>query len=124
MDEQKVLEVARAIRPDLPELVGADAGELTARLDELLGRAAAGEHVQLEVLTVLKARPATREWARRLLDAQPLLRHYQALPGRGQLAAVPRYACPYGGHYVWYQHSRADKVPLCDRHKVPLEPLP
>jgi hypothetical protein len=125
MDEQDILEAARAIRPHLPELVSNDeASELTARLDQLLDQAAAGEDVQVQVLILLGERAATREWARRLLDVPPRLRHYQALPGHGQLAAVPRYACPDGCPRYWYRFSRADEVPLCEKHKVPLEPSP
>jgi hypothetical protein len=113
MEEQEVLQVARAIRPRLPELIGNDAEKVDRQLEELLKRAGAGEPVKVSVLKVLRQREGTREWANSLLKVPPSYRSYQQLPGRKQVPTVPRYVCPEGHGDPWYRFSVAEEIPRC-----------
>lgn len=66
MDEQ-ILEVARSIRPYLPQLIGDAAAQCDRRLVELLNHAASGADVGPDILDLLMRQPVTHTWAAAML---------------------------------------------------------
>jgi hypothetical protein len=131
VEEQDVLEAARALRPRLPELVGEDAARVDAELERLLALADTGQPVKLELLSLFAERDPTRRWAHERLEPSSRLRgldppggsSYARLPGDPQLSAQPlaapalparpRYACPTCGWGPWRRFSAADQIPNC-----------
>jgi hypothetical protein len=118
VEDEEVLEAARAIRPHLHSLVGDHAGDMDRELALLLDQAETGESVKLQVLQVLSQRQETRDWARRLLQIPQEDRSYEGLPGRPGPISVPRYACPRGDGEPWYRFSVADQIPICPVHDI------
>ena len=118
MREDEVIAAAEAITPHLSALVGDEASAVRAELDGLLARAAAGEPIKVQLLRVLAARDATRQWTRRLLDVPPQVRAYEPLPGKEQRVRLPRYACPQGDQDPWFRFDVRDEVPTCPVHHI------
>ena len=118
MDDEEVLEAARAIRPHLRSLIGDQADETDSEIARLLDQAEAGEAVKLQVLQVLSRSEETRAWASQLLRIPPGERGYEGLPGRSGPLRVPRYACRFGDGEPWYRFSVADEVPVCPEHRI------
>ena len=74
VSDEQLLEAARAIRPYLAELVGADADRVDGELAALLARSGDDEHGEVEglILDCLMRNPATHDWAARfLIDQRP-----------------------------------------------------
>jgi hypothetical protein len=124
MDEQ-LLEAARAIRPYLPELVGAEASAYDQEIARLIADAQAGRNVDEQLFTVLSRPADVRDWVASVLESdrnlppriqQVIERGYHSLPGPGEPVDAERYECAYGD-YVWYQLSVGDLVPQCPTHK-------
>jgi len=124
LEEQEVLDAARAIRPHLPDLVGDKAGEMDEQLQRLLTRSEAGETVKIDILRVLSQQDATRQWANDLLKVPQRDRSYEGLPGKVQKVSVPKYVCPRGDGTPWYRFSIGDQVPLCPNHHIALIEAP
>ena len=87
MDDEEVLEAARAVRPHLR-------GPISSRTTtdseiSQLDQAEAGEAVKLQVLQVLSRSEETRAWAGRLPAHPPGERGYEGLPGRSSSFAFP-----------------------------------
>jgi hypothetical protein len=122
MDDE-MREVARAIRPYLPDLVGTDAPAADRRLAELL---AEDGDVEIGIDEVLRSSPALVAWAQDMLS-DPLLRpaaaqqlvERLATGGDGELVDAERFTCP-NGDYTWYRISVVVVVPACPTHKIPL----
>lgn len=122
---RRVVETARAIRPFLPALLGAETPVCDRELRTLLTRHRAGDDVRDEVLALLGRWPATQAWAVSMLAdpagrppglQPPAERTYSALPGPGEPVELQRFSCPSDGDYVWYRTSAAAKVPECPDH--------
>lgn len=129
-----ILEAARAIRPCLPDLVGAEAIEVDRRLAELLGRPDDTQVAAL-ILAELGIRPATRDWftafTRRLVppSADEILGDREKTgnpplgggppPGAGEAVGGVRFACQEAD-YVWYRHTVGEEIPRCPTHDLPL----
>jgi hypothetical protein len=120
LEEQEVLDAARAIRPHLPDLVGKEAQEVDDQLQRLLAQSGTGETVKIAILRVLGQRDATRQWANDLLKVPQRDRSYEELPGKVQMVSVPKYICPQGDGTPWYRFGIGDQVPLCPNHRIPL----
>lgn len=122
MDERAALDVARTIRPHLDELVGDAAVEVDGELARLLRRSDKGELVGPDVQRVIDRRPATREWARHLLEVTFGDRDYQSVPGFILNLPPPRYACPRFPECgtEFYRYSLADHVEPCPVHHIEL----
>jgi hypothetical protein len=121
---EPVLELARAIRPYLPELLGEHAAEVDRKLANLLAAAGRGAAVASAVLECLRERDATHGWGAAFLETGlppdvaglgTVWRHYDPLPGEGAPVLVDKYACP-AGDYVWYRRSRGQSPPACPTH--------
>jgi hypothetical protein len=130
MDED-LREAARALRGQLPELVGDRADEYDAVLRDLLVRATTEEEeaVDEQFLSLVQGSPVLHEWVASLLSdehlrpphAQPSTeRGYTPLPGHGAPVDAQRYACPVDGNFVWYRPFIGVPVPTCPDHGTPL----
>jgi hypothetical protein len=128
MDEQGVLETARAIRPYLPTLVGPTADELDQRLAELLN--ANSDEQVAAVRSLLEANETTGDFLAEMLADAPEYRPpelqpshmrqsgggYRALAGDAQpVLHAGRYACPQGD-YIWYRPLVRTPVRPCPTH--------
>jgi len=123
--DEAVFDVARAIRPYLPSLVGERATEIDGRLRRLLQQASRGEDVEEEILVVLASSPQTHNWAAGMLGDEeglpPELQatradDYAGLPGAGEPVDAVRYLCPVDRAYAWWQTFVGDPVPDCPDH--------
>jgi hypothetical protein len=127
---EDVLEMARAIRPYLPELVGQAADEVDRELAALLADVKAGappDSVAQQISTVLIRWPDAHNWAARVLqdpghlppELQALAhgRGYEALPGDGEPIPAQKYVCP-DGDFVWYRATVGVSVPRCPTHDI------
>lgn len=119
-----VLELARSIRAYLPELVGEDSAVLDATLARLLAESR-HDDVGPAILTELRRRPATHDWASRFLETgeppvpQAGEKGLSPLPGGGEVVRASRFVCPEGD-YAWYRRGIGEGVPACPTHGVPL----
>jgi hypothetical protein len=134
MDDDAVIEAARAIRPYLDRLAEppATAGELDRRLADALNDRS-DRPAAAHLLRILLEEQEDTAWflAEVLADAphyrppyhQPRSRRRQAgIPAPagdpGPVAAV-RYTCPHDD-YVWYRPEVGIPVPDCPTHHIPL----
>jgi hypothetical protein len=120
----RVVTGARAIRPELHNLLGEDASEVDRRLEELLDRADRDATVYVEITKLLSERPPTREWMRTYLGvgaSAAVEQGYEPMLGsRGAQRAI-KYICPRGDSPYFMAHV-GDKVPDCPVHKIPRVP--
>ncbi|MFG2045487.1 hypothetical protein [Dactylosporangium sp. NPDC048998] len=137
----RILEVARSIRPYLPELAGPAAADLDRALVALIRAAADGQDPTDRILALLASSPATHAWAAAVLadDEQlpPEVRQLRsrAAPPEGGYAALPnphggdvvlaqQYICPVDGAFAWWRISAGDPVRACPDHPdQPLRPV-
>jgi hypothetical protein len=132
MTDDGVRAAARAVRQFLPELVGPEAGRLDAEVAGLLAEPGSTDRLR----RLLDEREGTRAFLGAVLDDAPRYRPPQArpentkdasgyspLPGRIGPLAPPRFRCPDGDDYDWWQLSRTDPIPVCDTHGCRLVPV-
>jgi len=81
MDDEGVLEAARAIRPYLTDLVGPAAEQLDRRIAELLAAAVQGENVADTVRSLLDSREVTMDFVAEVLADVPHYRPPYLQPG-------------------------------------------
>lgn len=133
-DARSIIDLATAIRPKLPALLGEEAEEVDAALGRLLARVPApgpAEHtaIEQEILTLLQRWPATREWAYSYLRRTPPggLRDsgpaYFPLTGTGGVVPSDTYVCPECDHR-WRRRAVGQPVPACPDHDKPLVRMP
>lgn len=120
MENPSITELAKAIRPELRALVGTQAAELDARLEELLLGIATAEQ---EILRLLHAAPATREWSYAFLRGGSAsgLREagsaYFPMAGDGGEVLPDTCACPERPcAHRWYRRAVGQTVPTCPDH--------
>ncbi|WP_131786765.1 hypothetical protein [Protofrankia symbiont of Coriaria ruscifolia] len=144
VDDDGVLEAARAIRPYLPRLLG-DPGAVEkldqALAETLTGTTAAGTttgQTATAVRALLDAHANTAWFLTAVLADAPAYRPPYQQPRylhrqtggasyRGMTApagdpgpvAADRYACPHGD-YVWYRPDIGTPIAACPTHHVPL----
>ncbi|MFG3350994.1 hypothetical protein [Streptomyces sp. NPDC048001] len=123
--DRNILEVARTIRPYLPELVGDEADAYDTEIKDLLTQAHDGVDVGDEIMAVL-TRPRVKTWATQVFEDE----HHRPpiLPARDRGTIKPppspvptpvlsdKYECPVDGNYVWYRPSVGYPVPDCRDH--------
>jgi hypothetical protein len=127
MEQQRTItEAARAIRPYLKLLLGAEtvADQLDSDLAELLMRDRHGEDVQDQLTACLSQYRATYNWVAGFLQhGQP---HapiaidserggYSDLPGAGEPLRADKFEC-LEGDYVWYRRAIGQVPPRCPTH--------
>src|SRR5690348_13934099 len=111
--ERTILEAAKAIRPYLPQLLGAEAGAFDRHLAGLLARNRDGEDVEGLLAAHLRKQRATHNWTAAFLEhgRPPELvavtterGGFSDLPGHGEPSRAGKFACP-SGDYVWYRRA-------------------
>jgi CHAT domain len=122
-----VLAAARAIRPYLPRLVGADAVTVDREITALLVNARDGSDVEEALLTLLRRYPATHSWTAAFMQHghppeidDPITKN-SGLPGMLSPVSARKYGCPEGD-YDWWRSRVGDQVPTCPSHSLPLQP--
>ena len=122
-----VLSAARAIRPYLTSLVGADAVTVDREIGALLVNARDGADVEEAVLNVLRRYPATHSWTAAFMqhghppEIGDLITKDFSLPGVQAPVPAHRYSCPEGD-YDWWRSRIGDPVPTCPSHSLLLQP--
>ncbi|WP_067449836.1 hypothetical protein [Actinomadura macra] len=119
MEDDELLTVAGALRPEVPALAGA---ETAARFDALLAALRRGEPTGDDLFELLTGDAALRE---RLNAVSPVPSEgarafaYLDLPGPGEVTAATMYACPHGD-YRYPAQEIGEAVPICPNHQLPL----
>ena len=121
-----VISAARAIRPYLTSLVGADAITVDREIGALLVNARDGADVEEAVLNVLRRYPATRSWTAALCNTAIPLRSVIRSPKTSAcLECRPR--CRHAGTparrgtTTGGGHALGDPVPTCPSHSLLLQ---
>ena len=122
-----VLAAARAIRPYLSSLVGADAVTVDREITALLINARDGADVEEALLNLLRRYPATHSWAAAFMQHghppeidDPVTKDFGP-PGIPSPVPARKYCCP-GGDYDWWTSRIGEPVPTCPSHSLPLQP--
>ena len=138
-----ILEAAHAIRPQLQELLGADAETVEPQLEKLLTQS--GSDVDTQILDLLGDYQATSEWIHNFLDNKKRLpvqadegdRGFSPLPGTFSTSpCIARYTCPDDkagrtfstcntcdySETGWARQSN-ETIPLCPEFGKPLKLL-
>jgi hypothetical protein len=130
--DERIMEVARSIRPYLGDLVGARVTEVDQQVAVLLERGRAGDDVDATIIDLLNGSPGTRNWAASML-ADPELRPpelqgitekvgtqpgYSGLanPHGGGVVSAAKFVCPVDGNYAWWRPAVGRPVPCCPDH--------
>ncbi|MFB6679372.1 hypothetical protein ACFCWG_44700 [Streptomyces sp. NPDC056390] len=121
--DERILECARAVRAELPRLIGPLAAERRRELDTHLAQALArlGDAGTVErILMVLQSEPELRTWAAYFLETGNPPRYtergdYQPLPGSGEAVPATRYSCPEHD-FAWYRAFLDEPPPRCPTH--------
>jgi hypothetical protein len=127
--DHELIEIAKRIRPYLPELVGPDDaprydGELAAILTDMQPPDLAEERID----RVLHEHPALLAWTAATLedpDLRPPVRYgytergVDSGLGDGETVDAERFDCP-SGDYTWYRLSVGYAVPRCPTHDLAL----
>ncbi len=123
-----ILEAARQIRPELPELLPAESvARFDRQLADYLAQAHSGEAVHEQVLELLQSDPETEDWLletfgpRRVAKGETMRGGYQGLPGSISAIGAQKYVCPEGNDYTRFLRSAGD-VPRCKTHGCLLVP--
>jgi hypothetical protein len=132
MDNEGVLEGARAIRPYLSDLVGPTADRLDRRIAELLATAALGKNVVDALRSLLESHEATGSFVAEVLVDAPHYRPPYLQPGYlrsrglqplagdvGPVLHAGKFACLHGD-YVWYRPAIGTPIPPCPTHGLSL----
>jgi hypothetical protein len=116
---EDLVEVARLVRPFLPELVGARAADLDARIGAALDGPPRERVPRLRA--VLASDDAVVAWVERALaDPAGAVRGFEPLPGQGEPVPADRFVCPVNRDVVWYRPKVGVPVPTCGTHSVVL----
>jgi hypothetical protein len=127
MTDDGVWAAARAVRWFLPELIGADAKKIDAEIAALLAEGSGRDDVQRHLREVLERSEETSVFLEEVLGDTPEFRPptarprtmkdaaYKGLPGRSGVRA-PKFRCPVGNDYDWWQLAGEDPVPVCSTH--------
>jgi hypothetical protein len=126
-----IIELARAIRPYLPELLGDRAQETDRELADLLADLGIGgdrDQVRRAILETLARDWVTHNWGSEFLAAgrppgsqQHEIRTFEQVPGRPVPPPPLRYVCPKGD-LSWYRRVVGESPPKCNTHGIDLVP--
>jgi hypothetical protein len=128
MADDGVQAAARAVRWFLPELVGPDAESVDEEVADILAEEPGRGDVQRRLRELLERREGTGVFLDAILNDAPEFRPPQArpstlkegrlsgLPGRIGAVAAPKYRCPVGNDFDWWQLAEEDLVPVCKSH--------
>src|SRR6478672_5076123 len=126
-DSMSLVEIAREIRSQLPELLREQAEAVDQTLAKLLEQAEAGEDVDYEIRILLGKHQATDTWKRDRLQGISLDSLDSVDKGFNSLAGdiadtpnVAKYACPIEGcsSLFWFPIDVSDPIPVCETHNL------
>jgi hypothetical protein len=124
---EDILELARSIRPYLPELLPQPtAAELDQTLADLLAQADSNPSVPLLIQKHLRSHDTTREWANQFLGNPKFAgtyRQYNPLAGQPSDVSATTFKCPQCDH-TWDRPRIGMQPPPCPIHNISLEPVP
>jgi hypothetical protein len=119
------LEAVRAVRSELPELVGDGWREVDQELADTVAMDNVSEDSLVEVMN---GKPEVQNWVvdflvryRNLDEPSPFeIEKLATPPGEPTTLLPPRYACPVDGAIVQYRRSPAQAIKICPQHAVKL----
>ncbi|HEX4429894.1 MAG TPA: hypothetical protein VHZ96_11565 [Frankiaceae bacterium] len=133
-----IQDVARSIRPYLPQLLGDESADYDRRLVALLASSAQGADTDDALLDLLTSHPDIHGWASAMLederhlppDVRQEMEHVRqverglpdagfsplANPYGGDPVDAEKFVCPRDGNYVWWRVSVGMQVPTCRDH--------
>ena len=124
---EDILELARSIRPYLPELLPSPtSAEVEQTLADLLAQADSNPSTSLLIQKCLRSHDTTREWANQFLGDPEFAdthRHYNPWAGRPSSVSATTFKCPQCD-YTWDRPRIGMQPPPCEVHNIPLQPLP
>lgn len=128
VDDDGLVEAAKALRPYLAGLVGAEqAPHWDAEVAELL--AVGQQDRAAAVRRLIESDADVLQWVEDLLDDPRRLppelqrvRTSQYAPGlgSGDFVEADRFVCPQADHYVRYRAQVGEDMGICPDHKCPL----
>lgn len=131
MKNDYILELARALRPELPKLIVDVSAR--SRLAQCIIDAELKVITPEELLQKLTNEPVVEQWISIRLDKQVPQHHvefvdalgyrtlpgYGSLPGKGTGVDADIFVCPEPGcPIIWHRQRVGQKPPLCENHKV------
>ncbi|QXJ23348.1 hypothetical protein AGRA3207_004490 [Actinomadura graeca] len=119
MEDDELLAVAEAVRPEVSTLAGAGTA---ARFEALLASLRRGEPAGDDLFELLTGDTALRERLNSLSPPPPEGVHafaYLDLPKHEEVTAATMYACPHRD-YRYPAQEIGEAVPLCPKHHLPL----
>jgi hypothetical protein len=96
----------------------------------LIDRAGHDDDISADLRDLLRQHQHLNEWVEQLLEDDELVpphlqpdtvRSFQPMPGPGGPIRAPKYQCPAGDGFTWYQSSVARPVPSCAICQAPLK---
>ncbi len=122
-DNFSILETALAIRPELSQLLGTEAGEqMRQELDQLLQQAQAGESVENSIWDLLTDTRATRNWVTQFQQTSATQKGFNPLAGNISEISAREFKCPLCDE-TWSRDRIGRPIFRCKVHDVPLEPV-
>jgi hypothetical protein len=133
-DDEIVLEMAKAIRPYLTNLVQGDAADVDRAIQELLSHADDRAGTASRILELVGRWRTTRDWAHIFVELglpldiwAPSIQErrdgYQRPSGDGSIVSFEKYVCPVDCNYVWYRRNQAQQPMCCPSHDLILVPI-
>lgn len=123
---EQILELARAIRPYLPDLLPQPtATKVDQTLENLLAEADSNSSTPLLIQKCLRSHEATREWANKFLGDPEFAdthRQYNPLASQPSVILSTPFKCPEC-HRIWFRSRVGEEIPLCPIHNIPFKPM-
>lgn len=132
--DEDLLEAARTIRGELPDLFPSDTAKvLDNRLAELLNQVPLDlrdlhyetiSKIATQVEEFLNTHESTKTWLQSFLidSSNDQRKSFEPLPGNASYVATDKYICPHGD-YRWSRRSVGQPIPRCPTHDVLLIPI-
>ncbi len=127
--EHELIAAAKMMRPELSDLLGAEAPEVESKLSELLDDAKAGHIVGESLVAIVRSRSATSDWfeghfksvsvsaVKGWVDSED----YERPGGLPPPFKGIRYKCPKGDQF-WYALFIGETPPACTNHHLQMVP--
>lgn len=125
----QIVDVARAIRPYISELLDAPSAQLLEKqLANFFSNSSLTEEHYAQLSRHLMQYEATQEWIKLYIEEHhsaenilDLLRVYYPLKGLKHPMKSPRYICPVKFcNQDWYRHQLEEEIPKCPVHDLAL----
>lgn len=119
MEDNEIIEIVLAIRPELPKLLGEEAQITLDQIDSLLHEVSSDEEAIDKMWKILTKSEVTRSWA---TDYQSSVfsnptRNASSLPGDRKDTSAPTYHCNAPScQFTWSRSSIGRPIPVCPDH--------